>query len=193
MLLFLASRNIALRKRLGDQYNVSRAAVKRHAQRLRRRGLLFREGVLTKIATGRVRLSTSVKARQAQLRDLKRTIIARSVKARKGIASLWRLYGWVGIGTYISIYALSLASLFLVVKNGAISGQDALRLVSFLHLSDRVDVEKLNSVDSWWGQFLVAWVLTKVVEPLRALLTLAITPFIARFFRRRRLARGLTK
>jgi len=172
-------------------YSQSRSRIALQAQQITKRGYMFRDRVLAGIASRRRRLSSSMKARKEDLRKFKAQVISRSKNAGKGIMSLWKTYGWVGIGCYATIYVSSLASLFIVVRNGGITSQGLIRTLDTLHMKDLVDVTKIENVNSVWGQFMMAWVMTKVIEPLRAVLAVAITPTVAKFFTKRRFARGI--
>ena len=110
------------------------------------------------------------------------------------LVDLWQQYGVVAIGTYLSVYVGTLGALFAGIETGAMVpsslpiGDESLSTVENaaeiyrslarrFHLDSMIDVDNLSPT---WGNFLVAWVLTKFTEPARALVTVALTPSIAR-------------
>ena len=71
-------------------------------------------------------------------------------------------YGQVAIGTYLTIFALSLTGFTIAIKAGLAP----------------------ESAAAQTGLLAAAYVATKAIQPLRILLTLALTPAVARFIRR---------
>ena len=72
-------------------------------------------------------------------------------------------YGQVAIGTYLTIFALSLAGFTIAIKVGFTP----------------------DSAAAQTGLIAAAYVATKAIQPLRILLTLALTPAIARIVRKK--------
>ncbi|KNC47457.1 uncharacterized protein AMSG_02474 [Thecamonas trahens ATCC 50062] len=107
---------------------------------------------------------------------------------------LWTKYGMVGITTYLGVYVVTLSGLYMGVKTGEIVPGDVTSLVKDYHL-DALHLPGMSSTDlkvtKSTGDFMLAWVATKLTEPLRLAVTLAITPSISRqlaAFRRARRA-----
>lgn len=88
---------------------------------------------------------------------------------------LWHDYGWVGVSTYLTVYVGTLGMLFVAIRSGALGADTVVRMVTRLGLESHFD-----ELDPKKGDFLMAWVATKLTEPLRAAVTMAITPKIAR-------------
>ncbi|CEM38402.1 unnamed protein product [Vitrella brassicaformis CCMP3155] len=126
-------------------------------------------------------------ARRVKLTEMRRRVVKRSKAVAKkmghGLVGMWHKYGWIGIGTYLSVYVSTLSLLFAAVNTGIFTADDAKRYLESLpeFFSKHIDASKLSSgVDTVWGRFLVAWVLTKIVEPARALTTVALVPLVLR-------------
>ncbi|POM71703.1 membrane protein [Phytophthora palmivora] len=119
------------------------------------------------------------------------------------LKDLWRKYGVVAIGTYLTMYGVVLGSMYLAIDQGWVhttkrtnskgEGQsdDSFNLVTTtnkfvkiaedLGIAQYLEVERVNSKT---GTFLLAWIATKFTEPVRLAVTIAITPRIARFLGR---------
>jgi len=114
------------------------------------------------------------------------TQAAASSSSPKGFAKLRALvkeYGALGIGVYAGVYLSTLGSLFLAVDCGLLPAGDALSMLRSVGADRLFDLDKLNPKTS---NFAIAWILAKFTEPLRMLVTLAITPRLARLIRRPR-------
>jgi len=90
---------------------------------------------------------------------------------------LWKEYGWTVIGTYLSIYVGTLGMMYTAISSGLIGGGDVLHWVDALGMADHFP-SNLSPASS---NLLVAWVATKLTEPLRLAVTIAITPRVARW------------
>ena len=97
--------------------------------------------------------------------------------------TLWRRYGWVGVSTYLGVYVTTLSGLYVTVKAGGIVPGDVSELVKDSHIA-AFHLPGLSTTDltvtKSTGDFALAWIATKLTEPLRLALTLAITPSISR-------------
>jgi len=98
---------------------------------------------------------------------------------------LVREYGAVGVGTYISVYLSTLASLYAAIESGVVPAADAIGLLRRIGADRFIDLDKLSPKA---GSFAIAWIMAKFTEPLRAALVFAITPRIARLVKGSRLA-----
>ena len=76
---------------------------------------------------------------------------------------LQKAYGRVAIGTYLSLWAMVLIGYVVAIKIG-------------------VDVKGASGAG---GVLFGAWVAAKVSQPVRIVLTLVLTPFIARCLKRK--------
>uniref|UniRef100_H3GLJ1 DUF1279 domain-containing protein n=1 Tax=Phytophthora ramorum TaxID=164328 RepID=H3GLJ1_PHYRM len=119
------------------------------------------------------------------------------------LKDLWRKYGVVAIGTYLTMYGAVLGSVYLAIDQGWVrtnkrtsskgEGQSDetfnlvtttnkfVRFAEDLGIAQYLEVERVNSKT---GTFLLAWIATKFTEPVRLALTIAVTPRIARFLGR---------
>ncbi|KAF4323030.1 hypothetical protein BBO99_00003411 [Phytophthora kernoviae] len=117
------------------------------------------------------------------------------------LKDLWRKYGIVAIGTYLSLYGAVLGSIYVAIDQGWVrtskrrssrEGQEEsfnlitttnkfVKFAEDMGIAQYLEVERVNSKT---GSFLLAWVATKFTEPVRLAVTLAVTPRIARFLGR---------
>ncbi|KAG6617478.1 uncharacterized protein IUM83_02390 [Phytophthora cinnamomi] len=119
------------------------------------------------------------------------------------LKDLWRKYGVVAIGTYLSMYGVVLGSMYLAIDQGWVrtnkrtsskgEGQpdESFNLVTttnkFVKIAEDLGIAQyleVERVSSKTGTFLLAWIATKFTEPVRLAVTLAVTPRIARFLGR---------
>lgn len=101
---------------------------------------------------------------------------------KRGFRYLWKKYGLIGVGTYLGVYVLTLGGMYLAVSAGVVKTGDINSLVEKLHLDKLFGKEELN-IPPKAGNFMIAWVATKLTEPVRLIITLAITPPISRLIR----------
>lgn len=98
-------------------------------------------------------------------------------------------YGSVAIVTYLGVYVSTLALLYGAIESGlnpfdygmgdsgSLVGKVTGMLEGYSWAEPIVEsIEKNPHV----GNFAVAWILTKITEPVRALVTIAVVPRIAR-------------
>ena len=108
----------------------------------------------------------------------------------------WKRYGSVFVVTYFSVYFSSIGILFFLFDSGLLlpgdlpthsiefDGHDAddggasvfRFIMERFGLGDYIPQE----ITPRMGNFAIAWLTTKIIEPLRALLTLGLTPLFAR-------------
>ena len=97
--------------------------------------------------------------------------------------TLWKRYGWVGVSTYLGVYVTTLSGLYVTIKAGGIVPGDVSELVKDSHIAS-FHLPGLSttdlSVNKSTGDFALAWIATKLTEPLRLAFTLAITPSVSR-------------
>ncbi|EQC42404.1 hypothetical protein SDRG_00140 [Saprolegnia diclina VS20] len=122
---------------------------------------------------------------------------------------LWKQYGLVAVGTYLTIYGIVLGSMYAAIETGVLStkkevprkegdaaspdDESSLNILTATNrmmdwtnaigLGQYLDIPEVNSKTS---AFLIAWVATKFTEPLRFAVTLMVTPRVARIIRRYR-------
>ncbi|CAM9292918.1 unnamed protein product [Chrysoparadoxa australica] len=126
--------------------------------------------------------------------EVQRDIAREKVEGgKKSFRTMWRQYGIVAVGTYFSVYGLTLGSLYLVFDAGFLTdadvpqaGQGALETISGW-------IDKLPESLSKWikkigdkmqedpsvRSLVLAWLTAKATEPLRIFLTIGITPKVS--------------
>jgi len=93
------------------------------------------------------------------------------------VRELFTKYGATGVVIYIGVYLSTLFGLFLGVKSELLPAGDAIGMLRRLGADNIINLDKINPSAS---NFAVAWILAKFTEPMRMLVTLAITPRIHR-------------
>ena len=116
-----------------------------------------------------------------------------TVEKKSKLRTLWERYGRVAIGTYIGVYAGTLSGVFVLYESGMMV--DACPLIEssgsgnggepnmYMQLFDKLGMDKYvdpETLTPTQGNFLLAWLTTKITEPARAVLTGILTPSIAR-------------
>lgn len=89
-------------------------------------------------------------------------------------------YGSVGAGTYFCVYITTLSSIYGLVASNIIASGDVISMIASLGLE-----AYLPPLSKTASDFTVAWLLTKITEPARFAVTLAITPSVARLLGRK--------
>lgn len=117
-----------------------------------------------------------------------------SPKKESKIKALFKEYGPVAIGTYLSVYVFTLTSIFLLYDNGfspldfgGDSGSMMAKVVNVLSATEQTS--KLIPViqsNPHAANFALAWITAKFTEPVRLVVTLAIVPKIARMTKARK-------
>lgn len=123
---------------------------------------------------------------------------AEKAQPKRSAREMIRLYGPVFVGTYLSVYATTLGSLFLGVQSGVLDPGYVLGMVSSDEASAKSSVEAIVEImehypwtKPWapviernpqWTNFGVAWVATKFTEPIRLAITIPLVPRVARYF-----------
>jgi hypothetical protein len=108
------------------------------------------------------------------------------------IVALWKKYGVLAIVTHLSIYSVTLGTLYLGLRNEWFVKKDAgkpfykfinskVELLKSSKLDSYIDVSNLNRNKT---NFAVAWVLTKFTEPIRIPITILITTVLGKRIKR---------
>lgn len=119
-----------------------------------------------------------------------------ATKGAKSAREMFRTYGPVFVGTYLTVYAATLGSLFLGIESGALDPAYVLSQVSSESAEAKSTVDVIIDVMNHypWTQpavpvlekhpelanLGVAWVATKFTEPIRLAIAFPLTPRIAR-------------
>jgi hypothetical protein len=122
-------------------------------------------------------LPSSPASAQGALEDDTQTTTQQTKPAQGKIKAFIRRYGPVGVCTYLGIYGVTLAGFYTAFQSGLLREGDIESLIDYLGLATYIDVSGLNPRLS---SFALAWIVTKFTEPIRAALTVAVTPFIVR-------------
>jgi len=93
---------------------------------------------------------------------------------------MFKRFGYLAVGTYLGVYVCTLSSLYVMVSCGLIQGPDVNAFLNAWSVKKALyGPEEIRLADSALD-FGVAWVLTKTTEPVRAFVTIALVPLIAR-------------
>mmetsp|Transcript_5310 Transcript_5310/g.8188 ORF Transcript_5310/g.8188 Transcript_5310/m.8188 type:complete len:171 (-) Transcript_5310:324-836(-) len=93
------------------------------------------------------------------------------------VRDLIRNYGPVGVGVYLGIYVGNIGLFYGLLQSNVIGAGDALSLLNYLNITEYYDV---SAISPRQGNFALAWIMTKLTEPLRFVLAVSITPSLAR-------------
>ena len=114
-----------------------------------------------------------------------------------GIKGLIKKYGYLSVGTYLSIYIMTLGAIYTSLEfdifNAATFGLDPVNMIK--KVCDLVESTTGNTQLPAYikthpsaGIFAIAWVMTKFTEPVRLGVTIYAVPKISRFLRGRKAA-----
>lgn len=119
-----------------------------------------------------------------------------AVSSAKTFSSMVRTYGPVFIGTYVSLYLVTLSSLYMGVASGVLDpvrlfatmgiGGDATTAVDLVYqfmASHQFSQPYAHYVQDYppLANFGVAWITAKFTEPVRIPLAIGMTPRVARY------------
>jgi len=141
------------------------------------------------------RLLSTVKADENTAKADESTLKASSPKSSPSIGDkakeLWNNYGYLAIGTYFGIYITTLGSIFTCLDNDLLNAA-AFGLDPAIAVQKVCDiVEKISGYSTFpdyvrqypqLGTLAIAWVMTKLTEPLRLVFTIFIVPKISTVF-----------
>jgi len=94
-----------------------------------------------------------------------------------GLKLLWARYGVVFLSTYFGIYCITIGTMYKLVSANILSADNAIDMLNYVHLDKVIN---FSAMDPRAGNLAVAWILTKLTEPLRFVLAASICPKIAR-------------
>jgi hypothetical protein len=100
-------------------------------------------------------------------------------RAFSKVKRFFKTYGIPGIAVHFTIYFMTLAGLYVALDKKKINIGRAVNWIKKLGLGAWVDLDKIEEKKRATN-FAVAWVLAKPTEPVRFMLTLAITPYVVR-------------
>ncbi|SOV17572.1 conserved Plasmodium protein, unknown function [Plasmodium gaboni] len=120
------------------------------------------------------------KLRKQKLLELQTKIKNNSQIAHSSIKRFFKKYGYVGLGTYFFVFLLTFCTSYFFVHFKYISLADLKYVSEKMHLNKYIDDNLHKKIDSLWGELIFAYVASKITEPIRIIITILITPYIAR-------------
>lgn len=103
------------------------------------------------------------------------------MKANKAhFKDLFKRYGYLTVATYLAVYVLTLAGLYGLVLLGVVKGPDVNAYVNDWTIKKLLVGDKHVSFPPRFIDFGTAWVMTKMTEPIRLAVTIAIMPRVIR-------------
>jgi hypothetical protein len=98
------------------------------------------------------------------------------------VKQFFKTYGPTGVAVHFSVYFLTLGALYIAIDRRYIRVGDVTQWMKKIGLDKWFDMQKLEG-KSKATNFATAWILAKPTEPIRFMLTLAITPYVVRLLR----------
>ncbi|CAD2101717.1 conserved protein, unknown function [Plasmodium vinckei lentum] len=126
------------------------------------------------------------KLRKERLLKSQEKLINKSKIAHSNIKNFFKKYGYVGLGTYFGVFLITFCASYFFVHFKYISLSDLKYLSEKMHLNKYIDDDLHKKIDSLWGELIFAYIASKVTEPLRIVITVIITPYIAKVIRIKR-------
>jgi hypothetical protein len=93
---------------------------------------------------------------------------------------LFTSYGLFAVATYLGVYVTTLSGLFALVHAGAVEGPDVEAFLNSWSLKHALWGDAPIRLSPVFGEFLMAWLLTKTTEPVRLAVTIAAIPVLVR-------------
>jgi len=101
-------------------------------------------------------------------------------KIKNSLSASFKKFGSLGILNYLILYFISFSTIFYLVKVGFLASPvDPNKYLKTYWLKKRLLGE--NDLPGWMIDLATTWLINKATEPVRILIIVAITPFIARF------------
>ncbi|CDU20103.1 conserved protein, unknown function [Plasmodium yoelii] len=126
------------------------------------------------------------KLRKEKLLQSQEKLINKSKIAHSNIKNFFKKYGYVGLGTYFCVFLITFCASYFFVHFKYISLSDLKYLSEKMHLNKYIDDNLHKKIDSLWGELIFAYIASKITEPLRIVITVIITPYIAKVIRIKR-------
>jgi len=130
----------------------------------------------------------------ASIPESNEEVIKKDTSVKSQFKRIWNRYGFLAIGTYAALYITTLGSIFisldLNIFDATTFGFDpeiaVLKVCDFVEsLTGNRDFPGYIRQNPRVGTFALAWIMTKVTEPLRLAITLAVLPQMARMLGRK--------
>ncbi|CXI99743.1 conserved Plasmodium protein, unknown function [Plasmodium berghei] len=123
------------------------------------------------------------KLRKEKLLQSQEKLINKSRIAHSNIKNFFKKYGYVGLGIYFGVFLITFCASYFFVHFKYISLSDLKYLSEKMHLNKYIDDNLHKKIDSLWGELIFAYIASKITEPLRIVITVIITPYIAKVIR----------
>ncbi|BAM40370.1 Conserved hypothetical protein [Theileria orientalis strain Shintoku] len=124
-------------------------------------------------------LTNKVKRRE-KLRELKKRFVARSKAFSILTVLTLKRYGKIGVFIYLSVYVATLAGMNAIVFMNYLTSEHVRKALNYFDITSL----KVPDVDSPFAKFTVAYIATKLVEPLRLVVSVMITIAVTRILKR---------
>ncbi|UVC49969.1 hypothetical protein MACK_003592 [Theileria orientalis] len=118
--------------------------------------------------------------RKERLKEMKEKFVDRS-KAFSILTMLTlKRYGKIGVFIYLSVYVATLAGMNAIVFMNYLTSEHVRKALNYFNITSL----KVPDVDSPFAKFTVAYIATKLVEPLRLVVSIMITIAVTRILKR---------
>ena len=123
----------------------------------------------------------------------------------------WEIYGTIFLVNYFTIYFGSIGVFFVLYDTGVVLPSDIptdfilldnvpidsaeaasvstteqdRQQSAFTFMINKFGLDAPEEIKPWMGNFAMAWMTSKMIEPLRAILAISTTPFISRLMRKK--------
>ncbi|GAW82278.1 hypothetical protein, conserved [Plasmodium gonderi] len=129
------------------------------------------------------------KLRKQKLLELQEKFIKNSKLAHINVKNFFKKYGYIGLGTYFVVFLVTFCCSYFFVHFKYISLADITYWSEKTHLKKYINDDLHKKIDSLWGELIFAYIASKVTEPVRIIITILITPYIAKIIRIKRSSR----
>ncbi|KJP89880.1 hypothetical protein AK88_00336 [Plasmodium fragile] len=129
------------------------------------------------------------KLRKEKLLELQEKLFTNSRLAKINVKKFFKKYGYIGFGTYFVVFVLTFSCSYLFVHFKYISLADLTYWSEKMHLTKYMNDDLQKKIDSVWGELIFAYIASKITEPVRIVITILITPYIAKVIRLKRSSR----
>ncbi|ANQ09730.1 Uncharacterized protein PCOAH_00042990 [Plasmodium coatneyi] len=129
------------------------------------------------------------KLRKEKLLELQGRLLNNSRLAQMNVKKFFQKYGYIGLGTYFVVFFVTFSCCYFFVHFKYISLADLTYWSEKMHLTKYMNDDLQKKIDSLWGELIFAYIASKVTEPVRIVITILITPYIAKVIRLKKSSR----
>ncbi|ORM40894.1 uncharacterized protein BXIN_1735 [Babesia sp. Xinjiang] len=119
--------------------------------------------------------------RRKKMKELKEKVVKNSTALKLSAMFAIKKYGKLGAGIYLGVYVVTLIFMNILTFNGYLSSNDLRRVLERINITHF----QVPDMDSYFAKFTVAYIATKVVEPLRFIVSLLLVMAVNRAMKRR--------